>query len=91
MKDPIKLTDEELKSALDVHNGSQSIVFQFGGLYMEKMQIENAIKIVSDKETELQKQLKDLQDRENTLVQDMFKKYGDGSLDLERGLFIPKS
>lgn len=89
MKDPIKVTDEELKLSLDLQKDFQTALYKFGNLYVEKIQIDNAIKVISDKETELQNQWKSLQDKENTLIQDMYKKYGDGQLDLSKGLFIP--
>lgn len=89
MKDPIKVTDEELKTALSLQSDFQKTVYQFGNLYLEKVQIDNAIKLITSKEKELQDKLKDLQDKENELIQGIYKKYGDGKLDLEKGLFIP--
>lgn len=89
MKDPIKITEEELTSALSIQTDSQNSLIQFGSLYVEKLQIDNAIKVVTEKENELQKQWKSLQEKENTLIQKIYEKYGNGQLDLKKGLFIP--
>ena len=90
MKDPIKISEEELKKTLDLQTQVQQIVLEFGNLYLEKLQVDNAVKVITDKETKLQEEFKNLQSQENDLIQSFFKKYGDGSLDVKRGLFLPK-
>jgi len=89
MKDPIKVSEEELKTAVSLQSEFQNTVYEFGSLYLEKMQIDNAIKLITTKETELQEKLKTLREKEDNLIQNVYKKYGDGKLDLEKGLFIP--
>lgn len=89
MKDPIKITTEEVKSTTDLQVEFQNAIVNFGNLYIEKLQVESMIKALTDKEAELQETWKKLQTKENDLIQGFYKKYGDGALDLKKGLFIP--
>ncbi len=89
MKDPIKITQEELQATLDLQTKFQQMVVDFGNLYVEKMQVDAMIKALTDKENKLQEEWKSLQSKENDTVQSFYKKYGEGSLDLKKGLFIP--
>ncbi len=89
MKDPIKITQEEIKATTDLQSEFQKAIVEFGNLYVEKLQVETAIKAVSDKEVSLQDEYKKLQNKENDLIQSFYKKYGDGALDIKKGLFIP--
>jgi len=90
MKDPIKVTQEELQETLTLQNKFQNLIFEFGRLYIEKLQVEDAIKSITDRETKIQEEWKSLQTKENDIIQSFYKKYGDGSLDIKKGLFIPK-
>lgn len=91
MKDPIKITQEELQGTLDLQKKFQDLVFEFGKLYVEKMQVETAIKDITDREAKIQEEWKSLQAKENDAIQSFYKRYGDGSLDLKNGLFIPNT
>ena len=91
MKDPIKVTQEELQATSDLQQKFQQAVLDFGNLYVEKMAVETSIKALTEKENKLQEVWKDLQVKENELIQGFYKRYGDGSLDLKKGLFIPNS
>ncbi len=91
MKDPIKITQEEIKSISDLNNKYQQSVIDFGNLYVEKMQVDALIKAITDKENELQDKWRELQNQENDLVQSFYKKYGEGSLDVKKALFIPNT
>lgn len=89
MKDPIKITSEEVKATIDLQTEFQNSIVYFGNLYVEKLQGESMIKALADKEAGLQETWKKLQTKENDLIQGFYKKYGGGSLDLKQGLFIP--
>ena len=91
MKDPIKISQEELQNTIDLQNQFQQMVAKFGNLYVEKMQVDEMIKVLTEKEGALQEEWKTLQTKENDIVQSFYKKYGDGSLDLKKGLFIPSN
>jgi hypothetical protein len=89
MKDPIKITQEETQETSDLQQRVQQSVLDFGNLYVEKMAVEGSIKALTEKENKLQEVWKDLQTKETELIQGFYKRYGDGSLDIRRGLFIP--
>jgi hypothetical protein len=89
MKDPIKITQKELETISDLQIKFQQSVLNFGNLYVEKMAVDTSIKALTEKENKLQEEWKDLQAKENELIQSFYKKYGDGQLDLKQGLFIP--
>ena len=89
MSEPIKVTQEELQATSDLQMKFQQSVVDFGNLYVEKMAVEASIKAIAEKETKLQTEWKNLQTKESELIQSFLKTYGNGSLDLKRGLFIP--
>ena len=90
MKDPVKITSEELQATADLQQKFQQSVVDFGNLYVEKMAVEASIKALTEKESRLIAEWKDLQSKESELINGFYKKYGDGSLDVKRGLFLPK-
>jgi prefoldin subunit 5 len=89
MADPIKISGEELQLTAELQSQYQKVIFDFGNLYVEKIQIEDAVKVVTEKENKLQSRWVSLQNKENELIQQLMKKYGEGSIDLKSGLFIP--
>ena len=91
MKENIKISESELSEVKLLQNKFQERIFQFGNLYLEKMQIEAAVKSITDKEVELQEEWKNLQKMENDLISKILTKYGEGSLDLKAGVFIPET
>ena len=90
MNETIKISDEELSEVKLLQNKFSERLYQFGNLYLEKMQIEEAVKSIQGKEEQLQNEWKNLQKMENDLIEKILKKYGEGSLDLKAGLFIPE-
>ena len=90
MKDPIKISKEESQDTVDLQNKFQQMIAHFGNLYVEKMQVDTMIKSLTEKEGKLQEEWKNLQTKENELIQSFYKRYGDGQLDIRRGLFVPQ-
>lgn len=90
MNQKIKISEGEVKTINELRDKFQEIRFQFGGLYLEKLSVDAAIKAITDKEGQLQAAWKDLQKQEDELLDAISKKYGDGSLDLKEGVFIPE-
>jgi len=89
MKENIKITEEEQNTIRDLQMKFQKKLGEFGTLYVEKMGIDAAIKAMVEKETSVQNEWRELQKQENILVESILKKYGEGSLDLAKGVFIP--
>jgi hypothetical protein len=90
MSEKIKITEEELNTVRTVQTKFQDVRFQFGGLYIEKLAVDAAIKAITDRESQLQEEWRSLQKQENDIIEAILKKYGEGNLDLSKGEFIPE-
>ena len=90
MNEKIKLTEEELTKIREHQVNVQNKIDQFGRLYLEKLSVDAAIKAVTDRESQLQSDWTTLQITESELLDGILKKYGEGSLDVREGVFIPE-
>ena len=77
-----KLTQEELQQLQEIQQQNQALALEFGNLELTKIQIENRY----DELVEFYTQLKD---KEKEIGKELSEKYGNGSIDLEKGEFIP--
>ena len=82
VKQAQKFTEEELKALKTLQNQSQLATLQFGQLYLTKLKLE-------EKETNLKNQLKQLEQEEAKIAQQLSNKYGKGSIDIDTGEFTP--
>jgi len=89
MPEPMKMTDSELVEVKLLRDKFQSKTFEMGLLYLEKMQVDEFIKNVTNKEQTLRDDWEGLKKSENELIDKLIKKYGEGSLDLNEGVFVP--
>ena len=90
MPEPIKMTDAELTEVRKLQEQYQQKLAQFGLLYVDKMQVEEAVKGVVERENKLQEEWAALKKAENLLIDKFLKAYGEGSLDIQNGVFIPE-
>ena len=77
-----KLTQEEIQQLSEIQQQNQSLALELGNLEITKIQIENRY----DELVEFHNQLKS---KEQELGKSLSDKYGNGSIDLEKGEFIP--
>jgi hypothetical protein len=77
-----KLTQEEIQQLSEIQQQNQSLALELGNLEITKIQIENRY----DELVEFYNQLKSKEQELGKLLSD---KYGNGSIDLEKGEFIP--
>ncbi len=89
MKEPFKITDEEIGEIQTLRNKFQEKVFLFGNLYLEKFKVDESIKEISERELQLNNDWKILQKQESEMIDSILKKYGEGNLDLSKGIFTP--
>ena len=73
---PTSFSELELKEIKDLRMSLNTLTFQLGQVYIEKMKI-------------LKNQLKDLEKKEISIAKRLTSKYGKGSIDIETGTFIP--
>ena len=90
MSEPIKMSDAELTEVRSLQNKFQEIRLQFGDLYFEKMAVDEMVKVVISRETKLQEELNAVKKAEKDLIDKFLKTYGEGSLDMVKGVFIPE-
>lgn len=88
MSETIKMTDSEVAEIRMLQTKFQEKKFFFGQLYLEKRQIEDALKKVAEAEAKANNEWDNLLKMENDLINGLLKKYGEGQLDLNAGTFI---
>jgi hypothetical protein len=79
-----KLTQEEIQQLQEIQQQNQSLALEFGNLEISKIQIENRY-------DELVKIYSQLKTRENEIGKTLSEKYGNGTIDLDNGEFIPNA
>ena len=80
--EPIKLTEEELEKLVELQRKSTGVTQEFGNLEIMKLQIDA-------RKEELVSFYGQLKEDERTFGKELSEKYGDGSIDIEKGEFIP--
>jgi len=82
MPEEVKFTEEELKQVQTFQQNYMNIQNQFGQLKMAQIRLD-------EQEVELEDSLKSIQDEEKKFLESVNKKYGQGSLNPETGVFTP--
>lgn len=78
------LTQEEIQSLKNIQGRQQALLSMFGDL-------EYKIQILELEKQKLKQSLQKQLEEEEKIGKQLQQKYGDGSIDLERGEFIPVS
>tara|TARA_Y100000385_G_scaffold7402_1_gene7912 strand:+ start:105 stop:365 length:261 start_codon:yes stop_codon:yes gene_type:complete len=82
VKQAQKFTEEELTTLKTIQSKSQEATLKCGQLYLSKLRLEAQEKFLQD-------QIKELEQEEATIAQQLTDKYGKGSIDIETGEFTP--
>ena len=90
MSEQIKMTDMELSEVKMIQEKFQQKVVQLGHITLQKKQLENSTKTLNDQENKAWEEWASLQKMETELIDKLLGKYGEGSLDLNAGTFIPE-
>lgn len=77
-----KLTPEEVAKLQEIQQKNAAIVSELGNLEITKLQMEN-------RRANAIEFLNSLREEEQTFGKELSDKYGNGSIDLENGEFIP--
>ena len=80
--EPIKMTAEEIEKFQSIQQKNSLVVNELGAIELAKLQIER-------RRTEALNFLTTLREEEQTFGKELSEKYGDGSIDLEKGEFLP--
>ena len=78
----IKLTTEEIEKFQSIQQRNNLAVNELGTIELAKLQIER-------RREEALSFLSSLREEEQTFGKELSEKYGDGSIDLEKGEFLP--
>lgn len=89
MSDSIKISTEELTEFNVLKEEIQKNIFEFGELYLEKMELDSFFKTLSEKESKLRNKTTEFKTRESELMDKILKKYGEGALNIVTGTFTP--
>ena len=90
MSEQIKMNDGELAEVRMLQEKFQQKVFQIGQLTLQRKKMELSLKNVNEQEAKALDEWTGLQKMENELIDKLLKKYGEGSLDMANGVFIPE-
>ena len=90
MSEQIKMNDGDLAEVRMLQEKFQQKVFQIGQLTLQRKQMELSLKNVNEQEAKALDEWTGLQKMENELIDKLLKKYGEGSLDMANGVFIPE-
>lgn len=85
----IKFTDSEYSAIKDLLKRLQEKTVQFGNLYLEKIELDKTISLMSQREEKLKQEYSKLEEEHKKLLEQITQKYGEGSMSLVDGTFIP--
>lgn len=89
MSEPIKLTNDELNELKNIQNAYQEKTYAFGQLYIDKLNLAERQKDISNIEEKIKQDLIDIQKQEQSWIEKITTKYGEGNLSIKDGTFIP--
>jgi hypothetical protein len=89
MSEPIKFTQEELDGLGKIQSKYQENTYRFGQLYLDKLDLDEKFKQLTEAEASLKNNFLEIQKEEETWLSSITAKYGEGSLSLKDGTFIP--
>lgn len=78
-----KLLQEEIQQIEDIQKRMQAVKTELGQLALAKIDLKN-------RKTNVENYLVETQEMEAKLVKDLEDKYGRGSIDLQKGEFVPE-
>lgn len=91
MENQTKITDEELKSILELRDKVRANLENIGRLNIRRHFLEMEIKVLDDSLASNYLEVEDLSAEENRITEEITKKYGNGNLDFETGIYTPIS
>lgn len=84
-----KITQEEQEFVQKLQEQYSELTIKLGQINMEKHDLENSLNELKELEKDLLDQYKEARKSEQQFINSLSDKYGDGSLNLETGEFVP--
>ena len=85
----IKFTKEELSGIREVRNSFNNITTNFGNLEVQRIKAEQRLAAIEQQKVIAENEYNQVIQQEVELLNNLNEKYGQGSLDLEKGVFTP--
>jgi len=86
---PQKFSEKDIEAIKDLQSKYQEKLIYFGQLTLERLSIEQSIKNLNEAENTAKTEYLALQKEEEALIESLSSKYGDGTLNLKDGTFLP--
>ena len=86
----VKFTEEEMKKISDLQSGYLNIQNTLGQLSVSRIRLEQQLTDLNSTESNVISEFSKTQEREKDFVSSINKKYGDGNLDINSGVFTPR-
>ena len=89
MAEPIKFTEDEMEKIKEFQESYVTIQQSLGQISISELRLNQQLKALGDSEVELKNKFVEVQQDEKSFIEEITKKYGDGTLDPNSGTFIP--
>ena len=89
MSEPIKFSNEELEKIKKIQDDYLEIQNLFGQVSLSRLRLQEQIQLLDEKDEENKQKFYDVQKNEKQFLDGITKKYGDGSLNPDTGVFTP--
>ena len=89
MAEEIKFTDDEMKKIKQFQESYVTIQQNLGQISIAELRLNQQLESLNNSENELKNKLVETQKNEQKFIEEITKKYGDGTLNPESGTFIP--
>lgn len=80
---PTLLSQKEIDDISRINNMFRNLINDLGDVNLKKLELES-------RDLYLKQHYIDLQNTQNKIINDLTQKYGEGDIDLEQGMYIPK-
>jgi len=86
----VKFTDKEIEKLKEIQQTYVNIQVQLGQIGIARIRTESQLNEITNSEIDLRKKFNENSKEEATFLNDIRKKYGDGELNPETGIFTKK-
>ena len=86
----VKFSEEEMKQINELQGTYLNLQNTLGQMSVQRMRLEQQVENLDVAEENVRTSFVDTQKKERDFVDQINKKYGDGNLDVNTGIFIPK-
>lgn len=86
----VKFTEEEMTQVSEIRKSYVQVQSAFGQIHINRVKLNQQMDDLAKAEEDIQNEFLTIQKTEREFVDTINKKYGDGNLDVNTGVFTPK-